>query len=151
MVGAATSIIFVVTSTCFSRQTDVCHDRAHVLSQQKHAFRDKKHNCIMTNICHDKHVFVMTNMQQAYFLSQQKMCFATTNTRLSRQIFVETQLCFLLRQARFCCDKRRVLSQQTGVCQDKCVCRDKSFITTKMILLAAAANDSCSAVQSDIL
>ena len=39
-------------------------------------------------------------------------------------------------QAYFCHDKRRVLSRPT------CVCRDKTFIVTKMVLVAALANDS---------
>ena len=50
------------------------------------------------------------------------------------QIFVATNTC-LSRQAYLCCDKRRVLSRQIHVC------RDKSFDATKIILVAAPAND----------
>ena len=75
-----------------------------------------------------------------------------TNTCLSRQIFVATKHFFrdklkknrdksfvatkvLSRQAYFCRDKRRVLSWQARVC------RDRTFVATKIILVAAPAND----------
>ena len=35
-----------------------------------------------------------------------------------------------------------LLSWQTRVCQDKRICRDKTFVVTKMILVAATANDT---------
>ena len=46
------------------------------------------------------------------------------------------QVSFLSRQTYFCRDKKRVLSRQTRVC------RDETFVVTKMILVAAPANDS---------
>ena len=45
-------------------------------------------------------------------------------------------------QACFCRDNRHVLSRQTCVLsQQTHVCRDKTFVRTKMILVAAPAND----------
>ena len=49
-------------------------------------------------------------------------------------IFVMTKL--LSRQAYFCHEKRCVLSRQTRVCCDK------TFVTTKMIFVAAPASDA---------
>ena len=57
---------------------------------------------------------------------------------LSRQITCLSWQRFLARQAYFCRDKRRVLSRE------KRVCGDKTFVTTKMILVAAPANDNLS-------
>ena len=51
-------------------------------------------------------------------------------------MFVATKKRVLSRQPYFCRDKRRVLLQQTRVC------RDKTFVATKIILVAATANDS---------
>ena len=55
---------FVVTNTRLSRQARVCHDKTHLLSQQKYARRDK-------------HAFVATKD----ILSRQKnpVMFVTTN------------------------------------------------------------------------
>ena len=62
------------------------------------------------------------------------------------QMFVVTNTCML--PQKFCCDKRRVLSQQTRVCRDKSklvvtevqnyVRCDKSFVVTKTCLLQQA-------------
>ena len=59
----------------------------------------------------DKHVFVVTKV---------RLC----KKKLSRQAYI-------------CCNKRCVLSRQTSVC----VCHNKTFVTTKMILVAAPASD----------
>ena len=48
--------------------------------------------------------------------------------------FVATKIC-LSRQTYFCRDKGSILSLQTRVC------RDKTFVATKVILVAATAND----------
>ena len=74
---------------------------------------------VATNFCHDKHMFTPTKV-----LSQHKRCdktFVTTNILLSRQkiFFVMTNT---------------FLSQQT------LLCRDKTFVTTKMTLAAVPAN-----------
>ena len=51
-------------------------------------------------------------------------------------MLVATKLLSLSQGACFCRDKRRVLSRQ------KRVCRDKMFVATKMLLVAAPAKDS---------
>ena len=79
--------------------------------------------------------------------SWQKTCFVTTNTYLSRQKLVATKLLF--RQNYVC--RNKYLSWQ-WFCHDKNmfvmtnkhtfvirVCRDKTFVATKMILVAAPA------------
>ena len=66
---------------------------------------------VATNICGEKSI-VVTNI----ILSRPKFCHKINK----KHIFV---------------DKRRVLSQQTHVC------RDKTFVKTKMILVAAQPND----------
>ena len=85
-----------------------------------------------------RQIFVATNI-----------IFVETSLLLSRQTrkntpFVETKVhvfaatnIILSRQAYFCRDKRRVLSRQT----QSHGCRDKTFIATKMILVAAPASD----------
>ena len=73
---------------------------------------------------------------------------------LLRQIFVPTNMCLLWQQTCVCCDKNmfvttKRLSQQAYFCRDKRpvllwqtrVCRNKSFVATKMILVAAPGND----------
>ena len=84
-----------------------------LLLQQKYAWCDK--------ICSDKIRFVATK----YFFHEK--AFVTTNIMLTWQV--------LLQQAYFCHDKRHVLSWQTHVC------RDKTFVATKIILVAAPTSD----------
>ena len=118
------------------------------LSWQKYACRDK-HVFVAINICidkrfvttkifcRDKHDFVATKhlSLQAYF------CCDEYNFVVPKHIFVVTKVCLsrqtrvLSRQALFCRDKRRVLSSKIRVC------RDRTFVATKMILVAAPAND----------
>ena len=69
LVGAATSIIFVMTSILLLRQTHICCEKTCLLSLQKSACRDKfchnKHNFVVTKqayFCHNQHVFVMTKV-----------------------------------------------------------------------------------------
>ena len=76
--------------------------------------------------CH-KYIFVATNT----YLSRQNTSFVTTKVRLPRQNFCCDKI-FLSRQAYYCRDKRRVLSRQTR----------KTFVATKILLVAAPANDS---------
>ena len=68
-----------------------------------------------------------------------------TNMFVAKQIFDEQNFVvtiFLSWQAYFCHDKRHVLSRQTHVCRNKYVFVVKTFVTTKMILVAAPADDS---------
>ena len=142
LAAAARSIIFVVMKllsrqTHLSWQTPVCCDKTRLLSQQKRACRNKKHNCVSTNICRDKRVFVVA--KHIFCCDKKYACcmFVMTNTCLSWQIFVMIQLCFLSRKACFCCDKTCALSWQTSVCREKHV-----LVTTKMILVAAPTIDT---------
>ena len=78
----------------------------------------------------DKHVFVATNI----CLSRQYTSFAATKICLSRQ----TLFC----RDNYVCVATKVLSRQAYFCRDKRrVCRDKTFAATKIILVAARAND----------
>ena len=106
-----------------------------------------KKTFVVTNVCGNKHNFIMTEvlLQQAYFccdkkgpLSQQKYAccdktLVATNICLSWQTYFVTTNIILSWQN---------LSQQVYFCYDKrCVCYNKTFVRTKMILVAAPAND----------
>ena len=70
--------------------------------------------------------------------------FVATNTCLSRQntSFVETKVC--LSRQKNCHDKNILLQQifvATNIIKLTRVCRYKTFVATKMILVAASAND----------
>ena len=160
---------FATTNTRLSLQ-NVCHDKLtfvatkdvfcndqhtfvtpKLLSWQAYFCRNKR--CVLqrpTHVCHYK-TFVMTSL----LLSQQKMCFATTNTRLSLQNFCHDKLTFVATKDVFCNDQHtfvttKRLSWQAYFCRNKrCVlqrpthvCHSKTFVTTKMILLAAPATDT---------
>ena len=115
-----------------------CRDKIHLLSRQKYACREK--TFVATKLCLSwQNIFVATKR-----LSQ---IFVTTN------VFVTTKV--LWWQAYFCRDKRHVLSWQICVCHNKSklfvtkvlsqqnyVCCDKSFVATKMMLVAAPTNDT---------
>ena len=73
-------------------------------------------------VCRDK-TFVMTNI----FFSQQKFF-------CNKHIFVTTNTC-LLRQNIFCCDKSMCVMTNT------CLCNKHVFVATKMIHVAAPANN----------
>ena len=92
LVGAATSIIFVVTKV-LSQQTCVCHDKTHLLSQQKYACRNKKIFLLRQNLWQ---IFVATNTKIFFRDKHNFVCigailFVTTKL-LSRQIFVVTNI-----------------------------------------------------------
>ena len=129
--------IFVATNTCLSQWTYFCHNKRCVLSWQNYVCHDK-YLSWQTCVCHNKS-FVL---QQAYFCHDKR--------------------CVLLRQSHVCCDKSMHPSRQNYVCCDKTIlsqqfffrdkhtfvttknvfCHDKTFVATKMILLAAPTNDS---------
>ena len=79
LAGAATSVIFIATNTCLSRQT-------HLLSRQKYACHDKTFvttNIFLSrqiNICRDKHNIVATSL----LLSRQNTCFVATKNMFCR-------------------------------------------------------------------
>ena len=132
--GAATSIIFVVTK--------VCRDK-HVFVATKHTF------------CHDKHVFVTTSL-----LSQQKCAcydkiFVVTNIFLTniccdehnfvKHVFVVTHISHdntLLGQKYVCHDKRFVMASILLSRQKTCFVMTNTFVATKMILVTAPATNS---------
>ena len=138
-------------------QTRVCRDKTRLLSRQM--FCHYKHIFVIysrqTNICHDRHNFVMTKVmsRQAYFCCDKHVFLA------SKHVFChDTKVC--LSQQKFCCDKHvsylswqkyfdmtKVLLRQAYLCRDmfcrdKHVCHDKTFVAPKMILVAAPANDT---------
>ena len=103
------------------RTPDHCHWRE---LPQYHFCRDKH------VFCRDKSMLAMTKL-----LSRQNYVGPATNIILSRQKLLSRQA-----WQNFCCDKimfvaTNVLSQQ------KYGCRYKTFVATKMILVAAPAND----------
>ena len=118
MAEAATS--FVATKVCLSRrQKYVCHD--------KHIFVATNMILSLQNICRYKHTFVATNI----ILSCQNI-FCLKYACRDKHVFVATNICL---------DKRFVTTKI--FCRDKhnFVCRDKTFVKTKMMLVAAPAND----------
>ena len=54
LAGAATSIIFVATETCFSRQTCVCRDKTFAAT--KLCCRDKHTFVATKDVCSDKNI-----------------------------------------------------------------------------------------------
>ena len=113
LAGAATSIIFVVTNG-FSQQTNMC------LSRQNTSFVATKVCLQRQNFCRAIIIFVTTK----YFCRDK---YFRENTCLSRQAY-------------FGRDKRHALSRQsTCLFRQNCVCRNKCFVATKMILMAVPA------------
>ena len=103
---------FVAKNMCLSWQTHVCHDKNMLVMTNMFVVTDM---CLLWQyVCRNEHNFVATSNEHN---------FVTTNI-------------ILLQQAYFCHEKRHVLSWQTRVC------RDKTFVATKIILVAAPANDS---------
>ena len=121
LVGAAISIIFVATNVFVFVVTEYfCHDKTFVV----------------TNICRDKPVFVVTKVlsQQAYFCRNTSLLLSrqthvccdksklVATKPLSRKNYVYWLLSwqkYVCHDKHFCCDKRHVLSWQTCVCHDK--------------------------------
>jgi len=108
---AATSIIYHVTSIIYQVS---CHDKTHLLSQQKYA-------CCNKNFCRNKIMFVRTK----YFCCVKT--FVVTNNCCNKHKFVTTKV--LSWQAYFCRDKRHML-WKTGICHNKHV-----FVMTKHLSL----------------
>ena len=112
LAGAATSTIFAATKVCLPRQNHVCCDKTFAA----------------TNICPVKHVFVTTSIllswQRMFFLRQTRVCHKSklVMTYICHdKSSVTTKIC--LSQQNFCCNKH-------------------TFVVTKMILVAALANDT---------
>ena len=58
---------------------------------------------------------------------------------MTNNYFVATNI--ILSQQNFCHDKHTFVVTKDLFCHDKHICHDKTFVTTKMILVAAPAND----------
>ena len=88
---------------------------------------------------HDKHMFVTTKHvchNKTHLLLQQKYA-------CSNKTFVVTNSC--LWQQKFCCDKHTFVRTKDVLCCDKHVfvwLSQKSFVATKVILVANPINDS---------
>ena len=99
-------------------------------------------SCHKYDFCFDKHVFIMTKHFFCHDKSRQNFChdkimFAATKIFChDKHNFVMTKLqhTFVVTKDMFCCNKH-------VFCHDKQVCHDKFFVATKMILVAAPAND----------
>ena len=109
-----------------SRQTFCCDKQNKCLPRQNTSFVTTKRLL--------RQIFVTTNI----ILSRRKFChdkltFVATNTCL----FVVTKHVFWRKRRKICRNKHEVLSRQAYFCCDKHV-----FVATKMILVAAPANDS---------
>ena len=103
---------------CLSWQTHVCHDKTRLLLWQNYA-------------CHDK-TFVATNI----FFSQQ--IFVATNIILLWQ----DKLTFVMTKHIFCHDKSMLVMTKRLSWQKTCfMFVATSFVTTKIILVAAPTND----------
>ena len=110
--------------------------------RRKHITKAKIHMCFIIvgscrkyNFCGD-----ITFVAIGIFCCDKSMLVSRQNKYLLGQRFCHNKIMFVVtkvlsRQAYFCCDKRCVLSWQT------CVCHDKTFVTTKMILVAAPTSD----------
>ena len=140
MAGAATSIIFVATNMCLSQQNMSCCNKSMLVV----TFVTIKYFCcnksfVTTNIClsqqkmfcHYKHVFVVTKVSLSPETCVCRNKYLVARKVLSRQKYVcatsihlsQQKMCFVLRQT------------QTRVCHDK------TFVATKIVLVAATAND----------
>ena len=145
----ATNTSFVSTKVSLSRQmfysgkhTFVAKTR--LLSRRKYACRDK--TFVVTNISPDKHKLLS---RQAY-LCRDKITFVAKSLLLSQQIRVLLRQTHLLFPQKYACRDKSFIAasillsrQKTGFVATKDEFRrDKHvFVATKMILVAAPAND----------
>ena len=119
LAGAAASIIFVTTKVCLSRQNFCCCCAKHIFVVTKVLSRQ-------TRACCDKKRLLS---QQKYALSRQNLFSRDKHNLVATSILLSRQkTCFVVTNT--------CLSLQTHVCHNK------SFVTTKMILVAAPANDT---------
>ena len=124
----------------FVSQWKFCCNKTHLLSW-KSMFATTNVFLLQKNFCHDKYLLRQTHVMTKTF------CYCDKH-------FVITKL--LSRQAYFCHDKRCVCCdknmsvttkillswQKTCFVMQTCACHDKTFVTTKMMHVAAPANDS---------
>ena len=119
--------VFVTTNVCLPRQNFCCNKIMLVVT--KYFCHDK--TFVVTNICHDKHGFVVTIF--FFFLGIFFFFF----------FFGRDKHTFLVTKHMFCSDKlvfvmtKKKLSQQNYVCRDKYL----SFVTTKICRILVATKD----------
>ena len=112
-------IMFVATKV-LSRQAYVCHDKRLVLSRE-------------TRVCCDKRMLVATKL----LLSQN---YVFGDKYFSLQTFCRDRIYFfatIFSQQNLFDDKHTFVATKDVFC----VCHDKTFVATKMILVAAPTND----------
>ena len=113
---------FVTTNTYLSRQTRVCRDKTRLLSRQKYACRGKifvaTKLCLLRQIC-----FIKTSVATTKHLSRQQN-FSRDKTKY------------------FCCDKYTSVATKDMFCRNKHTFVKHVFVATKMIFVAALANDT---------
>ena len=135
----ATNIILswqvVVTSILLLCQTGVSHDKTQISVMTKVCLL--RQNICMTKLCLSWQIFVTTNV-----LLWQKFCcdhhtFVTTNNLFCHNTCLSWQANDLL-----CHDKSMFVMTNTCLSQQTRVCCNKTFVMTKMILVAAPTNDS---------
>ena len=117
---------FIATKVCLPRKTSVA---TKLYLSRKNIFVVTKVLSRQIIFCRDKHVFVAIMI----LLSRKNTCFVAF---VVTNIFCRDKTCQINknmpRQAYFYSNKTRLLSRQ------KRVCRDKTFLATKMILVAPA-------------
>ena len=121
-VFATTNVVFFCDKHMFVMTKYVFCCKKYMLVATKYCLYDCHNKTFAaTNTCCNKHNFVMTKV-----LSWQKMfCH-------NKHLFVTTKHIVMTKDV-FCCDKR--------VCCNKHVWHNKTFVATKMIFVAAVAND----------
>ena len=137
MAGTATSIIFVATNTpfvatkvCLSRQNFCRNNQVFVATE---CFcRDK--TFVPINISSDKHVFLAIKVwsRQTYFCRNKHVCFFARKHVFCREtnMLVETEL--LLQQTHICRDKTFVTTKVWS--RQNYVCRNQTFVATSILL-----------------
>ena len=116
---------FAVTKL-YLLQQNFCCDKV-MFVQTKYFCCDK--TFVMTNICHNKQVFVATTVLswQAYK--------SFVATKIFYVTFCHNMHTFVMTKDLFCYGKHLFV-----VCHNKHVCHDKAFVAMRMILVAAPAN-----------
>ena len=142
------SMLVMTKKLCHDKPNYVCCDEAFVVTNiilLRQTFCCGKLTFVGTNIClsqQNKSFVTTKNMLITTKRLSQQTCvswqiFAMTKVLSGQKYFVTTNI-VLLQRAYFCHKKRCVLSWQTHVCCNR------TFVTTKMVLVAAPANDNIS-------
>ena len=136
----ATRVIFVMTKDVFCHDTTVCHDK-HVFVMTKVLLWQNWylwHLPPVIHFCCDKYLQRKTILLRHVLLRQKYAC--QDKTFVATKFFVATNIC--CNKGHICHDKRCVLSWHNCLSWQTCVCYDKSFVVTKLILVASPASDT---------